>query len=192
MFLTFTIPIDSQSKVVDEIKLERCIHKVGKGDKQALAQLYKDTQVALYGYILSFTKNKSDAEDILQNTYLKVYSSAPNYRAQGKPMAWLFTIAKNFCLILFRSRKKQVDAAEDTWQAVYTAEPSLDIADQLTLNTAINQLADEERQIVMLHAVSGFKHREIADFLEKPLATILSKYRRALSKLRNVLEENHA
>lgn len=192
MLLTFTIPIDSQSKVVDETKLERCIHKVGKGDKQALAQLYKDTQVALYGYILSFTKNKSDAEDILQNTYLKVYSSAPNYRAQGKPMAWLFTIAKNFCLMLFRSRKKQVDAAEDTWQAVYIAEPSLDIADQLTLNTAINQLADEERQIVMLHAVSGFKHREIADFLEKPLATILSKYRRALSKLRNVLEENHA
>ena len=56
------------------------------------------------------------------------------------------------------------------------------------LNMAMNELADQERQIVILHAVTGFKHREIAAVLELPLATVLSKYRRALQKLKTKLE----
>ena len=51
------------------------------------------------------------------------------------------------------------------------------------------QLSEEERQIVVLHAVSGLKHREIADILEKPLSTVLNKYRRALKKLQALLGE---
>lgn len=53
----------------------------------------------------------------------------------------------------------------------------------------MKQLTDQERQIVMLHAVAGFKHREIAELLELPLSTVLSKYRRALKKLRHSLEK---
>ena len=54
------------------------------------------------------------------------------------------------------------------------------------LTECLKNLSDEERQIVMLHAVSGFKHREIARLLEMPLSTVLSKYNRAMKKLRKI------
>ena len=60
------------------------------------------------------------------------------------------------------------------------------------LELAVNALADEERRVVMLHAVAGLKHREIADLLEMPLATVLSKYHRALKKLNNRLKGDGA
>lgn len=63
-----------------------------------------------------------------------------------------------------------------------------DWEDRLVLEAAFGVLSDTERQIVMLHAVSGIKHREIALILELPLSTVLSKYARALSKLKKHLE----
>lgn len=65
--------------------------------------------------------------------------------------------------------------------------PAFTSEDRLILRTAMEALSDEERQIVALHALSGFRHREIAEVLELPLATVLSKYHRALKKLRSRL-----
>lgn len=59
----------------------------------------------------------------------------------------------------------------------------------MVLQTVLSRLSVEERQIVILHSVEGFKHREIAQILDLPLGTALSKYHRALSKLRKMLEE---
>ena len=59
----------------------------------------------------------------------------------------------------------------------------------ILLTSAMEKLEDEERQIVILHAVSGLLHREIAEILELPLPTVLSKYRRSLAKLRKILKE---
>ena len=70
------------------------------------------------------------------------------------------------------------------------ALPESDRSDEaMVLREAMRILSAEERQIVLLHAVSGLKHREIADDLGMPLATVLSKYRRALAKLRKRLSE---
>ena len=60
----------------------------------------------------------------------------------------------------------------------------------ILLETCLKDLSDEERQIVVMHAVSGLKHREIADLLRIPLGTVLSKYRRAIKKLRTRLEQD--
>ena len=60
------------------------------------------------------------------------------------------------------------------------------------LHTALTALEDTERQVILLHAVSGLKHREIAELLEIPLATALSKYHRGLKKLRAKLEGDDA
>lgn len=64
--------------------------------------------------------------------------------------------------------------------------------DRAVLEAALNILSDQERQIVVLHAAAGLKHREIAKLLELPLPTVLSKYRRALSKLKTKLEGDDA
>ena len=70
--------------------------------------------------------------------------------------------------------------------------PMVTVEDRQVLDAALTALADDERQIVLLHAVTGWKHREIAGLLELPLSTVLSKYRRALLKLKTKLEGGDA
>lgn len=82
-------------------------------------------------------------------------------------------------------------ALED-WELAGSGEPDGDGGGPAGLDAALTALADDERQIVLLHAVTGWKHREIAGLLELPLSTVLSKYRRALLKLKTKLEGGDA
>ena len=87
-----------------------------------------------------------------------------------------------------RYRKiKAEDSLEDV-EELWTVNP--DVEERLLLEAAFKQISDDERNIIVLHVLSGLKHREIAQLLELPLATVLSKYHRALKKLKGLLEEN--
>ena len=140
---------------------ERLLPLVGQGDPEAFEVLYRSTEKAVYALALSILRNPHDAEDIVQETYLKVRAAAHLYVPQGKPLAWMFTIARNLCYMKFR----------------------------LVLEAALKALGEEERQVVLLHAASGLKHREIARDLGLPLSTVLSRYSRALKKLQRYLTE---
>ena len=124
---------------------------------------------------------------MLQETYLHIYQAAGRYKPNGNPMPWIFTITRNLALMKIRESKRQDELpAEDS--AVFWAEDSaLSAEDRLVLGAAMRELADEERQILMLHAVTGMKHREIAQDLGMPLSTVLSRYNRSLKKLRTHL-----
>ena len=64
------------------------------------------------------------------------------------------------------------------------AENDMSVEDSMIIKECLTILSDDERQIVVLHAVSGYKHKDIADLMEMPLPTVLSKYNRALKKLK--------
>jgi len=103
-------------------------------------------------------------------------------------MAWLLTIVRNLALMKLRSRARTTDSGEETIK-LFVAEGKIPATeDKVVLEAAISELKDDERQIVMLHAVAGFKHREIASVMELSVNTVLSKYNRALKKLRAKLE----
>lgn len=170
--------------------IEHYISKIGKGDGEALAKVYEMTRVAVYGFALSILKNRYDAEDVLQETYIRLYQSASTYQAKGKPMAYLFIIAKNLCLMKIRSSKKTIDIEEWEWDDMLMQQPEVTIEDKIVLDAARAVLSSEENQIVMLHTTTGLKHREIADLLHLPLATVLSKYHRAIKKLKTKLMED--
>lgn len=170
-----------------EIKrIESAISKMAGGDKDALADLYERTSTAIYAFIVSILKDKHKADDVFQNVYLKAYENAHTYKAKGKPMAWLITIAKNECMMQFRKARAEesLDAVEEIW----ITNP--DVEERILLEAAFKQISDEERNIIILHVLSGLKHREIAQILGLPLATVLSKYHRGLKKLQGLLKEN--
>jgi RNA polymerase sigma-70 factor (ECF subfamily) len=169
---------------------ENCIGKIAGGDKDALGELYQNVKNAVYGFALSIVQNAQEAEDVLQDTFVSVYTSAGNYRKMGKPMAWILTITRNLCLMKIRDRRKTADLSEDEWSLFIADEAAATSEDKLVLTAALKAISPEESQIVMLHAISGFKHREIATFLELPLSTVLSKYNRAMKKLKSILEED--
>lgn len=169
---------------------ERLILQLAGGEQMALAELYRQTDSAVYGFALSILKDPHAAEDVMQDTYLKILDSAQSYTPMGKPMAWILTIVKNLALMRLRSAKNETEltadeAADDGGTGDFTAE----ISDKLLLSEVMCLLTDEERQIITLYAVSGLKHREIAAVTGLPLSTVLSKYRRSLLKIKKHLEE---
>ena len=97
-------------------------------------------------------------------------------------------MARNLALMKLRERGKTQDMEPEEWDRLAADNPLVTSEDRHVLQAALSGLSDEERQVVILHAVTGWKHREIAQLLEIPLATVLSKYRRALQKLKHTLE----
>lgn len=171
---------------------EALFPRIGQGDQAAFEALYRQTERAVYTFALSLLKNPHDALDVTQETYLKVRASAHLYQPQGKPLAWLFTIARNLSNSLLRQSGRSVSAEEyfsaDGPGCAYLEDPS----DRLALTAALDGLEELDRQVVLLHVVSGLKHREIAQDLGLPLGTVLTRYHRALKKLRHILSEGGA
>ena len=174
--------------VMDPHDLEELLRQIALGSQQAFEELYRATDSAIYGYALSLMRNHHEAQDVMMDTYLKIRCAAHLYMPMGKPMAWILTITKNIARTKLRSAGRQIplDDLEET-------TPSFDrySEEAVALEQAMKVLGDQERQILILHAVTGLKHREIAEMLGMPLATVLSKYARSLKKLKKALEEDN-
>ena len=166
-----------QDGTEDRRELDRLLAGVAAGDRDALARLYRLTRTAVYGLALSYVKNPQDAQDI-----------AHQYQSQGSPMGWILTVTRNLALMKLRSRGREAGLEEEQWLAIPADAPSVSPEDRALLEQALGTLEEQARRIVLLHAVTGLKHREIAQLLELPLATVLSKYHRALKKLKAQLE----
>lgn len=184
--------LQSEYGVPDPQQLEGLMAGLAAGDRESLAQLYHRTRAAVYGLALSILGSGHDAEDVTQDTFVTAWEKCHLYRPQGTPMAWLLTITRNLARMKLRDRGRTQDLGEEQWQAIPAQSPSVTPEDRAVLEAALSILSDQERQIVVLHAAAGLKHREIAKLLELPLPTVLSKYRRALSKLKTKLEGDDA
>lgn len=168
---------------------EKLLNDIAKGNRKAFEILYHNTDKAVYGFVLSILKNHQDAEDVMHDTYIKIRETAHLYTPQGKPLAWIFTIAKNVALTKLRRQKKESFLNYDDMENDIDFSTCSNFEDKLVIENVFRILSNEERQIIMLHAVAGLKHREIASILELPLSTILSKYARSLRKLKENLEK---
>lgn len=180
--------LQSEYGAVSPSELEGLMAGLAAGDRDSLAQLYHRTRTAVYGLALSMLGSGHDADDVTQDTFVRAWEKVQLYRPQGTPMAWLLTITRNLALMKLRERGRTRDLPQEEWEALPAWNPQVTTEDQTVLEAALNTLTVEERQVVLLHAVSGLKHREIAKLLEMPLPTVLSKYRRSLSKLKKKLE----
>ena len=185
MFAFDTNKIDLKGR-----KIEYLIHRIASGDKDALGALYELVKDDVYAYALSKMRNPADAEDVLQDTFVKIYRYASKYHSQGKPMAWIMTITVNVA-----RRCKELSMRHRSYEEDYGDYiPSGESLEDLTVKndfvgSLLKSLNEQEREIVVLHAVSGFKHREIASILGIPLSTVLSKYNRSIKKLKSIAKE---
>ena len=176
----------------DRHELQQLLIHIAGGEREALAELYQRTRSAVYGLALSYLKNAHDAQDLTQDVYVQVWDRAEQYRLIGSPMGWLLAVCRNLCLMRLRREERHAALSEEEWDAIPARECGLDADERALLQGALASLTDEERRVVLLHAVTGLKHREIAALLELPLPTVLSKYHRALKKMRSFLEGDDA
>lgn len=193
LLFTFVYEDNSGNNRNNKIEIDENLFKrLAKDDMTALDELYAITEKTMYAYTVSLTRDHDVALDLMQDTYVKILSAAHLYKPMGKPLAWMFTIAKNLHYSNTNREKRSIsmepeEVADDKRFSYIT-----DMDDRIVLEGVLSLLSEEEREIVMLHAISGMKHKEIAEGLGLNLSTTLSKYHRALKKLRDYLEGKEA
>jgi RNA polymerase sigma-70 factor (ECF subfamily) len=151
----------------------------------------------LYGYAMAITRNRADAEDLVQETYVRAIRGKESLRAGSNVKSWLFTILRNIHLNQLRKQRTtprvvEIDADENTANIVVeTSDDPLTRYVRKTerewLTEAVEQLPSEFREIVMLREFEDLSYLEIAGILNCPVGTVMSRLARARSKLRTLL-----
>lgn len=175
---------------MDRIELDNLMLRIARGDEQAFEELYNQTKSGLYTFILSICKNHHMAEDMMQTTYIRLRMSANTYKIGSNTLAWIYTIAKNLTFDELAKHKREISADFDEKGAMIGGQYTID--DKLSsplLSIIKEELNESEAQIITLHLLSGFKHKEIAEMLGKPLGTVLWSYKNALGKIKAKYKE---
>ena len=160
----------------------------------------------LYSHALRLTKNSSDAEDLVQETYLKGYRAFSSFEEGTNLRAWLFRILTNSFINNYRKKQRGFDEEDlDDLEDMYlhrrlgsTQIPSLGMSaedmlfERLTeeeIKDAVEELPTQYREVVLLADVQGFSYKEIADILDIPDGTVMSRLHRGRAKLQKDLLE---
>ncbi|MEA5012582.1 MAG: RNA polymerase sigma factor [Angelakisella sp.] len=168
-------------------ELETWLLAYQQGNEAAFEQIYRSTASQVYGYLLSLTRDRASSEDLMQETYLRIRGGISGYVPHGKPLAWIFTISRNLAMVQFRQAALAARRQSASMDELTAADWVEDAADGIVLRNVLKTLDACDRQIVMLHAVGGLRHREIAKLMEMPLGTILWRYQRAIKNLQQQL-----
>ena len=170
--------------MVNDKKLEELLLNLQAGKESAFEQIYRMTDQSVFAYLLSIIRNRDTAQDLMQDAYLKIRSNIHSYQPQGKPLAWIFTICRNLALGEIRRINRTTQQAADPSQKLLESGYEEHLIEGLVLRSTLSLLGSIDRQILLLHVISGMKHREIALFLQLPLGTVLWRYNRAIKILR--------
>jgi RNA polymerase sigma-70 factor (ECF subfamily) len=169
--------------------VEELIAQCAQGDRKAQYALYQQYAPAMMGVCLRMLGRPDEAEDALQEAFVKAFRSLAGFKGASTFGAWLKRIVVNQCLNQLRARRAWLvewneQAAEALPEAEPAALPALQVPD---VQRAIQALPDGFRTVLSLYLVEGYDHQEIAEILGISEATSKSQYSRAKARLRDLL-----
>ena len=159
----------------------RLLHHVAKHDTDAFLELYTEFSPLVFSIALSILKNTHDANDTVQDVFIKIFGVSAENIPTSNPIGWIYSIAKNKALENYKKIKREYHT-------------NIDDIDFISYNQAIEEpayiisilscLSPEEAQIVILKVVYRFTHKEISQLLHLPQGTVQWKYKTALNKIK--------
>jgi len=163
---------------------ERLIELIKKGNESAFVQMYEIYSGRLFGVCLRYSKNRADAEDLLQESFVKIYENLKNFQGSGSLEGWLRRITVNICINHYRKSKNEKVIASDNFivDDVVNETVFSKIETERILEL-IQELPEGYRLVFNLHVIEGYKHNEIAELLgtsENTSKTQLLKARKQL------------
>jgi RNA polymerase sigma-70 factor (ECF subfamily) len=173
--------------------LLQLIAEVAQGDKSAFARLYGLTHAKLLGVALRILRDRAQAEDVLQESYLKIWRHAANYDpAIASPMTWMATITRHGAIDAVRKRRIEAFGGEDEMAAVASNDP--DPVEEIHLArlrpkalAAFALLPEDKRRLIMLAYLRDRSRQQLSTRLGVPANTVKTHLRRALLELRGTM-----
>lgn len=176
-----------QGDPADEVRL---IEAAASGDSQAFAALYDQHLERVYRYVYHWVGDRSDAEDLTQQTFLRAWQAIGRYQRRAAFIAWLLTIAHNQVISFFRKAKEPVVPDLDLIVDEKAADPEVETLatyDRLAIRRAILRLKPDQQQVVVMRFIESFPFTDIAAAMGKNQATVRVIQFRALAELRRLL-----
>ena len=167
--------------------IDKIIKACKKNKAWAQAELFERYSDKMFGTCLYYSENKADAEDLLQDGFMQIFSKISKYKEDNLE-AWMRRVFINLALMKYRKNKLDTQELKDD----YTEFKDYEISAQLNTNDLmqmINELPTQYKLVFNLYAIEGYKHREIAEMLEITEGTSKSNLSRARNILQNKLKE---
>jgi RNA polymerase sigma-70 factor (ECF subfamily) len=174
-------------------EIEGMLARMALGDRQALSALYDVTSGKLFGIVLRVLEDRAEAEDALQEIYVKVWHNAGRYRSNGlSPMTWLITISRNHAIDRLRARRARrtspiEDGAEIADGAMNPEEAAIASSTRGRIRECLETLAPDRADAIRRAYLDGEAYNDLAARYGVPLNTIRTWLRRGLLKLRECL-----
>ncbi len=159
----------------------KAITDIAQGNMQSLTVLYEQLGKQIYTLTFSILNNRADAEDAMQDTFLRVARYAKSFESGGNARAWVMAVARNAALDIERCRVETVPLESADEPAACSDDP----AAECELRSLLSVLPEPEKQIVLMKTAQGFKYAEIAGVFGLTAEAVRKKYKRALQKLKN-------
>jgi len=175
-----------------EIDIEKLVKRCKAKEELAFEILYKNYYRVLFGIALRYSRTKAEAEDILQDSFIKIFNNIPSFKNKGSFEGWMKRIVQNTAINSYHSNLKynlHVEISEHTdlndKQDFNTIFESFDVKD---ITRFLNFLPDGYRMVINLYYIDGYSHKEIAEVLNISIGTSKSQLFKAKANLKTIIE----
>jgi RNA polymerase sigma factor (sigma-70 family) len=171
--------------MTEELMLHGCLNNIASAQEA----LYARFSPRMLGVCYRFARNREDAEDMLQEGFIKVFTQIQQFRGQGALEGWIRRIIVHTCINILKKNKKFIDSVDLIHAGgVYLNENNIpSIVETKEVVESVRKLPIGYRTVLNLYAIEGFTHREISQMLDIEESTSRSQYTRAKAMLEDIL-----
>ena len=179
--------IEVEEVILIRSDINAIISDIASGNMESFGELYDTLSERVFNYARTITGNKEMAEDITHDVFLQVYKHAERIGKMSNPVSYIMVSVRNHSYNMLKREKRVADLQDDTADNVYSISS---VHDRILFEDAFNSLPIKQREVVYLHLICGYKHKDVAAIQNEPLVTVKWRYGQALKKLKEYFTQN--